>query len=332
MPADFELPIAAAMAAHAAAGLVVAALGIPADITDQQRALLTHLLLPRQDAAHCATGCKLQKLCLRPPSPGVDGDPMLWNGWGTRLMKQEPCADGLEASLCTTPAGKVCEDPEGIDAADEDDPVAAIERSLTPGQCRSIVNSTTDAWCVKAFGKVPDKAKDSRACRCLAPAPAPPSAPAPSCDASLWPKGSKPACLSITGAHDEWCQDTCKSCASCPLSECRCGSEVEAEIAQRKQEAKLVCNFEAEACEAPPPSGAAPLCKTCADHITSCLVIPRLDEEGNQVQPLDECLHEIARKPHCRTCNSTESAHAFRVRYWPQALLQRNRRPTPEPR
>ena len=102
MPADFELPIAAAMA-HAAAGLVVAALGIPADITDQQRALLTHLLLPRQDAAHCATGCKLQKLCLRPPSPGVDGDPMLWNGWGTRLMKQEPCADGLEASLCTTP-------------------------------------------------------------------------------------------------------------------------------------------------------------------------------------------------------------------------------------
>tara|TARA_B100000768_G_C10934108_1_gene230892 strand:+ start:220 stop:522 length:303 start_codon:yes stop_codon:yes gene_type:complete len=64
-------------------------------------------------------------------------------------------------------------------------------------------------------------------------------------------------------------------------------------------------------------NGVPSLCKTCADHITDCMVIPRIDEEGVQIQPLDICLQEVAAQPKCRTCNTTESTSAFKVRYWP---------------
>jgi len=316
------------MRSHAwfrALGLLVAAVAIPLDqrspwkiILDQRRdarLLLQRQLAPRRDEITCATGCSLQKLCLRPPCIGgpeceddPDADPGLWNGWGTSLRKSQPCADDLEAKLCASARGKVCQDPEGVDSE-------VTEEPLLEGECKSISPSTTDGWCIKAFGRKPEKAAASTTCRCGRAAPAPPSPPSPSCDDALW--GGKASCLSVSGAHDQWCQDTCKSCKACPLTECRCGPEEEAEIALRVRDAVHVCDFEAMACAPPSPSGSATLCKSCADHITDCLLIPRLDEEGNLIQPLDTCLHDVAGKPKCRTCNTTESTSAFKVRYWP---------------
>ena len=300
-------------------GLLVAAAGIPAELSLEQRRgarlLLQRQLTLRRDAVVCGAGCSLQKLCLRPPCIGgpeceddPDADPGLWNGWGTSLRaNSKPCADDLEAQLCASAAGRVCEDPEGI--------TKATEKPLAPGECKSIIDGTPDAWCMKKFKLFPEKAAGSTTCRCGHAAPAPPPAPSPSCDDTLW--GGKASCLSISGAHDTWCLDTCTSCKSCPLAECRCGPEVEAEIALRSQQQLHACDFETIACNPQPASGAAAICKSCAGHITDCMVIPRLDEEGTQIQPLDTCLQEVADKPKCSTCNTTESTSAFRARYWP---------------
>ncbi len=276
-------------------------------------------LAPQGDGLNCAAGCSLQKLCLRPPCNGrpecdddPDDEPGLWNGWGTSLRKAQACPDDLEAQLCASVGGKVCQDAEGVSSEEEEN---KKKPNLILGECKSIDDSTTDGWCMKAFKRNPEKAAASDNCRCGHKAPPPPAPPSPSCDDSLW--GGKASCLSVSGAHDEWCQETCKSCKTCPLSECRCGPEEEAEIALRVRDAVHVCDFEAMACGEKYANGVPSLCKTCADHITDCMVIPRIDEEGVQIQPLDICLQEVAAQPKCRTCNTTESTSAFKVRYWP---------------
>ena len=325
----------AALAAVAAVPLDQAATATPSgqrspwEIILDQRArrrrasLLRHApqLAPQGDGpVDCAPGCSLQKLCLRPPCNGrpecvddPDAEPGLWNGWGTSLRSTQPCPDDMEAELCASAGGKVCHDAEGISHEEEED---KKKPKLILGECKSIAKDVTDQWCMKAFRRYPEKAADSDSCRCGAKAPAPPAPPSPSCDESLF--GGKPSCLSVSGAHDEWCQETCTSCETCPLSECRCGPEEAAEIALRVRDAVHVCDFEAMACGEKYANGVPSLCKSCADHINDCMVIPRIDEEGTQIQPLDLCLQEVATQEKCRTCNTTESANAFKVRYWPQ--------------
>ena len=267
------LPSGDMRSSGAALSLLVAATAIPLDqkatatpldqrspwkiILDQKRDRLadTRLLLQRQlapqgDEINCAAGCSLQKLCLRPPCNGrpecdddPDADPGLWNGWGTSLRKAQACPDDLEAQLCASAGGKVCQDAEGVSSEEEDN---KKKPNLILGECKSIDDSTTDGWCMKAFKRNPEKAAASDNCRCGHKAPPPPAPPSPSCDDSLW--GGKASCLSVSGAHDEWCQETCKSCKTCPLSECRCGPEEEAEIALRVRDAVHVCDFEAMAC------------------------------------------------------------------------------------
>ena len=139
-----------------------------------------------------------------------------------------------------------------------------------------------------------------------------------------WGHGSTVACKSIDASvNDYWCTTECAdddnltamtsaSAKRCPANLCRCATFTEEELKARAEEAKLVCDFDAAAC-VQDQGGSAAGCPTCDRHITLCTSRPARDGEAEMT--LDACLDEVAgRARECRTCNSTESSLAYKVR------------------